>query len=182
MEIPNLTESILQNLVPMPADSPKGTTTDQIQESTSQESPPEAYSNLQNADLNCDYSLSQDWWCDAFINKKMFPWLWDVDASIVREKQQAGRWNWELLARQLSHTKIHTPDDMSLRLPLPLRNRRRIWRLLEEARVDDIAGPEGKALAARAEERKRLVDMLPPPPPNFKPARFPIAGIKQPGP
>ena len=182
MEIPNLTESILQNLVPMPADSSKGATTDQIQESKSQESHSEAYFNLQNADLNCDYTLSQDWWCDALVNKKMFPWLWDVDASMVREKQQAGRWNWELLAHQLSHTKIHTPDDITLRLPLPLRNRRRIWRLLEEARVDDIAGPEGKALAARrVEERKRL-DMLPRPPPNFKPVPFPIAGIKHPGP
>jgi hypothetical protein len=112
--------------------------------------------NLQNAELICDYTHDQDWWCEALVNKEMFPWLWDIDTHVIRERQQTGHWNRELLARQLSQTKIHEPRDITLELPLQLRNRRRIWRLLEEGRVDDVAGPEGSAIQARLEERDRL--------------------------
>jgi hypothetical protein len=182
MEILNFTESILQNLEPMPANNPKRATRNEIQDSAAKKSTPGAYHNLQNADLNCDYALSKDWWCEALVNKEMFPWLWDLDVSVVREKQRAGHWNWELLARQLSQTKIHEPGDTSLRLPLPLRNRRRIWRLLEEARVDDVSEGEGRARAARAEEKRRRLAMQPPLPANFKPAPFPIPGFKYPEP
>lgn len=176
----------MQNLKLIPVDNPEGVTCNEIQDSAAQEaaqeSAPAAYHILQNLDLNCDYLRSQDWWLEALVNKEMFPWLWDLDVSVVRERQRAGRWNWELLARQLSQTKIHEPNDTSLRLPLPLRNRRRIWRLLEEARVDDIAAPEGRAMAARRDEQRRHWAMQPPLPANFKPLPFPISGFKYPEP
>ena len=104
-----------------------------------------AYRKFQNAELSCDYALSQDWWCEGIASGKMFPWLWDLDVAEIHEKDQTGQWNRELLARQLSQTKIHEPDDRSLKLPLALRNRRRIWRLIGEGKVDDIAEPEEKS-------------------------------------
>lgn len=134
MEISGLTESILQNLEP----------------TTSIDS---------NGILNYQAS-HQDWYCEALINGQMFPWLWDIDINVVREKQHAGHWNWELLVRQLSWKKIHEPDDRSIKLPLQLRNRRRIWRLFEEARVHDVAGMEEKLMAARISKERQLFALL----------------------
>ena len=39
---------------------------------------------------------------------------------------------------------IHEPDDASLNLPLEPKSRRRIWRLLEETRVNDVPGGRGE--------------------------------------
>ncbi|KIM93653.1 hypothetical protein OIDMADRAFT_61296 [Oidiodendron maius Zn] len=135
--IRNLTESILQNLEPIPTDLPTNLTrnvrdTDDL---------PWA-NNLQNAELICNCAYSQDWWCEALINTKMFPWLWDIDTHMIRERQKTGHWNWELLARQLSQIVIHDPDDKTLNSPLVLRNCRRIWRILEEGKIDDVAEPK----------------------------------------
>lgn len=129
MEISGLTESILQNLEPAASDNSGGVTR--------------------------QFASHQDWCCEALVNQQMFPWLWDIDTNAVRKKQNAGRWNWELLVRQLSLKKIHEPHDTSIKLPLQLRNRRRIWRLLEEARVHDVAGLEEKLMAAMIEGEKR---------------------------
>lgn len=127
----------------------------ETRDSATKEGDARLYRNLQNADLECDYTYSPDWWCEAFASKEIFPWLWDVDTCLIEEKQRAGCWNWELLIRQLSQMKIHEPNDTSLKLPLALRNRRRIWRLLEEAKVNDIAEPQEKRIAAEAEEARR---------------------------
>ena len=128
MEILGLTESILQNLEPT--------------------------TSIDSNGVIHNHVSHQDWYCEAFINKQMFLWLWDLDINAVREKQHAGRWNWELLVRQLSLKKIHEPDNRSIKLPLQLRNRRRIWRLFEEARVHDVAGLEEKLMAARISKEK----------------------------
>lgn len=74
---------------------------------------------------------------------------------MIRERQKTGNWNWELLARQLSQIVIHDPYDKTLDLPLGLRNRRRIWRILEEGRIDDVAGPEDRATEIRLEEQSK---------------------------
>ncbi|KAF2243545.1 hypothetical protein BU26DRAFT_609563 [Trematosphaeria pertusa] len=73
------------------------------------------------------------------ISPSTFPWLWDLDMDLMREKRKSGDWDWEGLARQLSLSAICESGDARLDLPLQLRNRCRIWRLLEKARVDDIA-------------------------------------------
>lgn len=129
VEILDLTKSILQTLEPA--------------------------TSVNSCRVTREYATHQDWYCEAFVNQQIFPWLWDLDTSAVREKQHAGRWNWELLVRQLSLKKIHEPDDISIELPLQLRNRRRIWRLFEEARVEDVAGPEEILMAARMDEQRR---------------------------
>ena len=89
----------------------------------------------------------QNWYFEAFLNKQIFPWLWDLDTKAILEKQRAGHWDWELLVRKLSIKTIHEPDDESIDIPLQLRNRRRIWRLLEEARMNDVAGEWERRMA-----------------------------------
>lgn len=103
----------------------------------------------------------------------MFPWLWDLDINMVRKKQHDGHWNWELLVRQLSLKKIHEPDDRSIKLPLQLRNRRRIWRLFEEARVHDVAGLQEELMAARVSIKKQLSVPLVSFPTGLTPQEFP---------
>jgi hypothetical protein len=163
----------LQNLEPIPTDLPTGEDTDDFQ----------WVNNLRNSELICNYTYSQDWWCKALIKKKMFPWLWDIDKRMICEKQQTGNWNWELLARQLSQIKIHEPHDTTLKIPLRLRNRRRIWRILEEGIVDDVAGPGLRERQAAREERERQWREMPqtqlpagPPFAAFGFAGFPFSG------
>lgn len=129
VEILGLTESILQNLEPA--------------------------ASVNSSGVEREYATRQDWYCEALVNQQIFPWLWDLDSNAVREKQHAGHWNWELLVRQVSLKQIHEPDDISIDLPLQLRNRRRIWRLLEEAKIQDVAGLEERLMAARMDERRR---------------------------
>lgn len=93
---------------------------------------------------------------------------------MVREKQHAGHWNWELLVRQLARKKIHEPHDRSIKLPLQLRNRRRIWQLLEEGRVHDVAELEEKLMAARISKEKQLFALPFSLPTGLTPQEFPI--------
>jgi hypothetical protein len=169
VDISNLTNSVLQNLLIISPD--KG-----MLVSTLQAPSFSLLFNAQNLDLDCEYTYSPSWWCSALCNKQVFPWLWDLDVSVVHAKQQAGQWNWELLVRQLSQLKIHEPADATIKLPLQLRNRRRIWRLLEEARINDIAGPAEEEMAMhRAERQAKLsasslpAKFNPISPPGFRP-------------
>ncbi|KAI1771558.1 hypothetical protein F4818DRAFT_429386 [Hypoxylon cercidicola] len=125
-DIPNLTQSILQNLQPGSSKMP----TDKLIETNY---------NHQDSNQTSKIGHNQDWWYDALVSKKLFPWLWDLEVEAVHKKHQDGSWDWELIVRRLSQVKIHEPSDETLNLPLGLRNRRRIWRLLEEARLDDVA-------------------------------------------
>ena len=64
----------------------------------------------------------------------VLPWLSNLDAEAVREKEESSStvWNWELLVRQLAQSTIHEPGKVLENLPMGLRNRRRIWRLVED--------------------------------------------------
>lgn len=109
MQIPNMTGAILDNLRPVRSDV------------AGQTSPP------QN---ECMQSLA---------NMRETSWLWDLDVNMIHGKQNGGNWDWRLLMHQLAQVCIHEPGDTSMQLPLQLRNRRRIWRILEQARVGDVA-------------------------------------------
>jgi hypothetical protein len=89
------------------------------------------------------------------------PWLWDLDGEAIHKKQAQGLWDWEQLASQLQQPGIFSPDDRSIQLPSGLRNRRRIWRLLELARVGDVAEKvERRRKARRADESATTVSLL----------------------
>ena len=68
------------------------------------------------------------------MNGVILPWLWDLDLRAVMRKEAELRggdeWNWELLVRQLAQGDIYEPRKVLEDLPLGLRNRRRIWRLV----------------------------------------------------
>jgi hypothetical protein len=60
--------------------------------------------------------LPGSWWREAILKKKLLPWLWDLDANMIREKHSKQprnwfgasgtwvEWDWELLARKLAQT------------------------------------------------------------------------------
>lgn len=114
---------------------------------------------------------TQDESCESIINSRAHPWLWDLDTGSIRAKQTSGRWDWKSLLRSLSQPDIHMPSNESLHIPLSLRNRRRIWRILEEARVNDLPvtrnqGPPGHKLPTTPETPlPRPVPRLNPPSP-----------------
>ncbi|KAI0802905.1 hypothetical protein GGR55DRAFT_402847 [Xylaria sp. FL0064] len=126
LEIPGLTESILGNLEPTTSERPK-------------DSALETDGEPQHIAEFLVTAHSQDGCCEALANNQLFPWLWDLDTRLVRRKQQDASWDWDRLVRKLSQVKIHESHDATLSLPLGLKNRRRIWRCLEDARLDDVA-------------------------------------------
>ncbi|KAI9664255.1 MAG: hypothetical protein M1831_002434 [Alyxoria varia] len=94
-----------------------------------------------NMPLRCTYILPQYFWRDKLLSGSLFPWLDDLQAQVFAEKEaELGEnecWNWELLARGLSQNSMIEYNDETLTLPLGLKNRRRIWILLELARIGD---------------------------------------------
>jgi len=98
---------------------------------------------LQDAPLETTNLLPQAWWRDSLTSGNIFPWLWDIDAREVvdKEAEAAKRniaWDWELLVRKLSHASIGRLGDRMLKLPPGLRNRRRIRQLVDVARPGDL--------------------------------------------
>ncbi|KAI0528247.1 hypothetical protein F5B22DRAFT_641220 [Xylaria bambusicola] len=88
LNISRLTESILKNLEPEPSERRK-----EIISGTD--------SDYRHTILPSVAGGSQGDWCDALVNKQLFPWLWDLDTEVVRKKQQESNWDWESLVRKL---------------------------------------------------------------------------------
>jgi hypothetical protein len=84
------------------------------------------------------------------FNQQILPWLWDLDISALQSCPVASDavdvptfeaeevWDWEHLVRTLAQVEVFEPGQPLEHAPLRLRNRRRIWRLLEEAEDEDI--------------------------------------------
>ena len=93
--------------------------------------------------LQCTAVLPPASWLEALLKDKLLPWLWDLDVRAVLDKEASkpvGReWKWEGLVRKLSQTALHKPRMIIDNLPFGLRNRRRIWRIVEEMYVGDVA-------------------------------------------
>lgn len=96
------------------------------------------HSILQNLEISTDLESSerQDKFYQALTDGEAIPWLWDIDPDVICEKFRVGSWKWEFLINQLQQPEL---ENSALQLPLALLNRRRIWRLLEEARIGDVA-------------------------------------------
>ncbi len=97
---------------------------------------------LSDPPLQCTFLLAPFYWRQALLDGLVLPWFPDFDPITVTNKdednsqQTAGggnqQWNWELLVRQLAQTNLHQPRNGLNPIPLGLRNRRRIWRLVED--------------------------------------------------
>ena len=82
--------------------------------------------------------ISSSTWRKALLLNYL-PWLWDLEPQMVADKQlckpPGQEWNWELLVRRLSIVNIHEPKAVFEDLPIGLRNRRRIWRIVDDMLV-----------------------------------------------
>jgi hypothetical protein len=85
-------------------------------------------------------------WRELLFSRKILPWLWDLDSSVLESRRSdsassytEGEWDWELLVRQLAQVDVFNDENIIANVQLRLRNRRRIWRLVDEARMGDWA-------------------------------------------
>ncbi|KAI0382558.1 hypothetical protein F5Y04DRAFT_252906 [Hypomontagnella monticulosa] len=96
---------------------------------------------------SCNGLMPQWVWRELLLDGTCLPFLWDLDIAVV--KDFCARWdrdhkgeepNWELLVRKLSQQAwcVWDAESSSLRVPNGLRNRRRIWKLVEEMYVGDF--------------------------------------------
>lgn len=104
----------------------------------------------------CTGLLPQETWLNILLGGRYLPFLWDLDVPAIEKfceaKASEGvEINWELLVRKLSmgvwiNWKHHEILEAQLELfcypnldvPDGLRNRRRIWQLVEEMYVGDV--------------------------------------------
>ncbi|KAL4863695.1 hypothetical protein BDV12DRAFT_177198 [Aspergillus spectabilis] len=157
--VPGLTTTVLSFLQPLPV----GLRTSDVDYLAGEDGEAEMERLLQsrpfvNPPGECARALEPSCWRTLLMKGQIFPWLWDLeDACLDNKPTQTTQnlaevslplplpsyraenfWDWELLARQLAQVDIFQPGSLMESAPLGLRNRRRIWRLLEEARIDDI--------------------------------------------
>lgn len=94
-----------------------------------------------NLSLECTAQSSPDVWRESLV-RDHFPWLWDIEPDAVARKEASKppgqEWNWELLVRQLAQVTLHEPRAVLGDLPIGLRNRRRIWRLVEDILSEQV--------------------------------------------
>ncbi|EFE38230.1 hypothetical protein TRV_07101 [Trichophyton verrucosum HKI 0517] len=97
----------------------------------------------------CTYELSPNIWRDLLFRQQLLPWLWDLDPAILESQplqhsngqpsySKDDFWDWEQLVRKLAQVEAFEPGNSLENAPLRLRNRKRIWRLLDEGRRFDI--------------------------------------------
>lgn len=86
--------------------------------------------------LDCTHTLEPTVRYQSLLEYATIPWLWDLDYQVLRNKEaskpQGRDWDWELLIRQLAQPDIYEPGKALPNLPLGVRNRQRIWRLVED--------------------------------------------------
>lgn len=151
MAIPRMTESILRHLEPL-----KSGVTSSAHLSTSNTADfavlPQEVLDLvtaqlhpfTNPSLECNCIVPPKFWRRALVHGTLLPWLGPLSADEVARKEDSkpqdthSDWNWELLVRQLAQSNLHEPGKHIPDLAPGLRNRRRIWKLLEVMRVGDL--------------------------------------------
>ncbi|KAL2037048.1 hypothetical protein N7G274_010175 [Stereocaulon virgatum] len=105
---------------------------------------------IQELGLKCAFEVAPSTWREALIQGYL-PWLWDLDkrAIVLKEaaKPEGHQWNWELLVRHLAQVEIHKPRAVLDDLPMGFRNRRRIWRLVDDILAEKAVGENGPLLS-----------------------------------
>ncbi|KAI2471117.1 hypothetical protein F4781DRAFT_388132 [Annulohypoxylon bovei var. microspora] len=153
LHVPDVTSAVLENLKSLPP------ATAAIPEAVSFQKrflalPPELRDHVCSflASRNgmpgvCNGLLPQWVWREVLLRGECLPFLRDLDIAVARAF--CAQWNrdhgnrepnWELLVRKLSQEawSIWDAESSSLKVPNGLRNRRRIWQLVEEMFVGDL--------------------------------------------
>jgi len=84
----------------------------------------------------CNRALGPFVWRRMLSDASLVPFLWDIDTSVL---MQGPELDYELLVRQLAQPDVFDVGQPLQDVPLGLRNRRRIWRVLESMRAGDRA-------------------------------------------
>lgn len=92
--------------------------------------------------LTCTRVLPPSLWREALLYQNLLPWLWDLTPSEIPSSYLSdSSWDWELLVRELSQIELFENEELRDDTALGLRNRRRIWRIVEETRFGDLYDP-----------------------------------------
>ena len=95
----------------------------------------------------CTVQSSPSAWREA-LSQGYFSWLWDLDPRAIAQKEEskppAQEWNWELLVRQLAQVNIHEPKAVLEDFSMGLRNRRRVWRIVEDILSEQVIECDAK--------------------------------------
>ena len=92
-------------------------------------------------DLECKFECHPNVWREA-LSEGYLPWLWDLEPAAIAQKEASKpfgqEWNWELFVRQLAQVNLHEPKAILVDLPMGLRNRRRIWRIIVDMLSEEV--------------------------------------------
>jgi hypothetical protein len=101
-----------------------------------------AIPDMDNPPLQCTRLIGPSYWQQLLLGGAALPHLWDINSKVFHKimSEKAGHWDFELLVRQLGQTGIweYFQRNRADKALYGLRNRRRIWRLVEEMEVGDV--------------------------------------------
>ncbi|KAL9087050.1 MAG: hypothetical protein Q9165_006878 [Trypethelium subeluteriae] len=150
LSIPDLTMTILQHLQEFKGDRAKRLSPEQRELKARLEQLPNemldhAISFLNTlTETSTKYVLPSSVWRAGLLRGKLIPYLWDLDSVVIREKDAStdgsedSRWDWELLVRQLAQPNVFDEGQPLTDVPIGLKNRRRIWQLLDDMYLGDV--------------------------------------------
>ncbi|OJD31758.1 factor for adipocyte protein [Diplodia corticola] len=109
---------------------------------------------------DCTRLMPQTAWMDLLMQAQLVPYLWDLRRDEVEKKVAEGRargveWDFELLVRRLCQSRSAANGASLSSMPDGLRNRQRIWELVEAMHIGDFlplttsASPSGAPDAGR---------------------------------
>jgi hypothetical protein len=82
--------------------------------------------------------MAQDLWAQGLSKGCLLPVLWDFDIFLYQPLSM--EWNYELLARELAQEGfLDMAVESGKKVPIGLRNRCRIWKLVEEMYIGDVS-------------------------------------------
>ncbi|KKY22113.1 hypothetical protein UCDDS831_g03950 [Diplodia seriata] len=86
---------------------------------------------------DCTRLIPQTAWMDLLMQGQIVPYLWDLRRDEVEKKVAEGRdrgieWDFELLVRRLCQSQSMADGAPLSSMPCGLRNRQRIWKLVED--------------------------------------------------
>ncbi|KAI1378842.1 hypothetical protein F4677DRAFT_443326 [Hypoxylon crocopeplum] len=111
----------------------------------------EPFDDIRRHQLVCTRAMPPSWWKRKLFDGALFPWLFDLDTTLLEQAQQqateqnsriAGlNWDtdmdWELLCRELGQSDVFGEFGV-LEGVTYLQNRQRIWKILKASRLADV--------------------------------------------
>ena len=102
---------------------------------------PKIFDHITDSTLERTQCLTESYWREGLIKGRLLPFLWDLDVDSCQGDEifEMDR-DYKLLVHQLSQLEFWAESGKNV--PPGLRNRHRIWRLVEEMYVGDITSSD----------------------------------------